>query len=121
MWSSYVSFPPTRHCRCDYSDSENTDGPCWLKHRGQYHRAGVITAFGLRVWQMAQWKRLSLTAVFGRDCFPVLTLFLLIGQCSFGRRVREAEFFDAEMLPCDHPNDNLGQFDDTHLKNDRDY
>jgi len=51
-----------------------------FKQFGQYHGAGVLTGFGLRLRHFAQRKRLPLTAVFGRTFFPVLGKFFAIGN-----------------------------------------
>jgi hypothetical protein len=48
---------------------------CSLRHLGQYHGAGVLTGFGLRLRHVAQRYRLPFTAVFGRFCFPELGMF----------------------------------------------
>jgi hypothetical protein len=50
-----------------------------LKHFGQYHGAGVLTGFGLRLRHLAQRNRLPFTAVFGRAFFPLLKMFFAIG------------------------------------------
>ena len=42
---------------------------------GQYHGAGVVTGFGLRLRHTAQRYRLPRTAVFVRTCFPLRSLF----------------------------------------------
>jgi hypothetical protein len=49
-----------------------------LRQFGQYHGAGVLTGFGLRLRHLAQRKRLPFTAVFGRNFFPVLGKFFAI-------------------------------------------
>jgi hypothetical protein len=49
-----------------------------FKQLGQYHGAGNLTGFGLRLWHLAQRKRLPFTAVFGRAFFPLLRIFRAI-------------------------------------------
>jgi hypothetical protein len=65
------SIPPLRFNAAIHSTETSSS----LRQSGQYHGAGVFTGFGLRLWHLAQWKRLPLTAVFGRACLPVLSAF----------------------------------------------
>ena len=50
-----------------------------LRQFGQYHGAGVLTGFGLRLRHLAQRKRLPFKAVFGRTFLPVLRMFFALG------------------------------------------
>ena len=45
------------------------------RHLGQYQGAGVVTALGLRLRQIAHKYRLPRAAVFGRNRFPLRSRF----------------------------------------------
>jgi hypothetical protein len=57
-----------------------------LRQFGQYQGAGVFTGFGLRLRHLAQWSRLPLMAVLGRDFLPLLGKFFDIGTSVCGRK-----------------------------------